>query len=83
MYIKGGYMQKPITVARQEFIKKIATVVNESELPAFLVIDVLRMFLSQLEPQEETQFQRDLRDWEKYQAEKAERESDGDTEQER
>lgn len=76
-------MQKPITVARQEFIETVANAVNNSDLPAFLVIDVLRMFLSQLKPQEEQQFQRDLSDWEKYQAEEAERKSDGDTKQER
>lgn len=59
-------MQKPITVARQEFIDTVAEAVNNSGLPAFLVVDVLRMFLSQLEPQEEKQFQRDFAEWEKF-----------------
>lgn len=67
-------MQKPITVARQEFIDTVANAVNNSDLPAFLVIDVLRMFLSQLEPQEEQQFQRDFAEWEKFVSEQEQEE---------
>ena len=34
-------MNKPITLARKEFIEKIVAACNESQLPAFVVADVL------------------------------------------
>ena len=42
-------MQKPITVARQELIERVSSAVNESGLPAFVVADVFRTFMGQLE----------------------------------
>ena len=62
-------MQKPITVARQEFINNVQSVINESGLPAFLISDVLKVFLEQLNALEEAQYQRDYEAWTKSQEE--------------
>ena len=59
-------MQKPITVARQEFIDDLSDVINQSGLPAFLIVDVMKEFILQLEPLEKQQFARDSVAWGKY-----------------
>ena len=62
-------MQKPITVARQEFIEKISSAVNESGLPAFVVADVFKTFMVQLENLQSEQLRRDSEMWGKFVAE--------------
>lgn len=69
-------MQKPITVARQEFINNVQSVINESGLPAFLISDVLKVFLNQLNDLEEKQYHRDYQAWMKYQEENKEEHMD-------
>ena len=63
-------MQKPITVARQELIERVSSAVNESGLPAFVVADVFRTFIGQLENLQSEQLRRDSEMWGKFVAEK-------------
>lgn len=59
-------MQKPITVARQELIDKICDIINKSGLPAFVVINILKNVLGELEVLEQQQLQRDLASWNEF-----------------
>lgn len=70
-------MQKPITVAREEFIICIKENINRSGLPAFLISDVLRDLAKQMDKLAESQYQYDLNEWNAHKAEGA---KDGDTE---
>lgn len=55
---------KPITVARQEFIEKIVADINESGLPFFVVVEVLNSMLPELQKQVGAQFERDKKAYE-------------------
>lgn len=35
-------MEKPITVAREDFVNDLVSLINNSQLPMFVVLDVLR-----------------------------------------
>ena len=35
-------MEKPLSVKREEFLQAVIKVVNESELPAFVVLEILK-----------------------------------------
>ena len=56
-------MHKPTSVCRQEFKEKIADAINTSELPAFIIEDVLSLFLKEIESIAQKQYETDLAVW--------------------
>ena len=54
-------MNKPITVAREEFIKSIIQTVQDSGLPAFVVVDVLEGVCRESKALAQQQYQADLK----------------------
>ena len=63
-------MNKPLTVAREDFAKEIIGAVNSSGLPAFVVREVLQNVVQEVQKLEAAQLQADREAWEK--AEKTE-----------
>lgn len=53
-------MDKPITVARQDFLDGMVELINGSRLPAFVVVDALESVIPALRAQAEQQYQADL-----------------------
>lgn len=62
-------MNKPLTVARQEFTENIVEAINNSELPFFVVSDILKNALVEVDKMAQAQYQRDKDSWEKSQEE--------------
>ena len=62
--IKGGIMVKPITVAREDFAEKLADTINESGLPAFVIIETLERTISHLKVIAQQQYEKDKAAWE-------------------
>ena len=58
-------IRKPLTIARQEFLENLANVINESELPAFIIGDVLSGVLSEVRALAERQYNNDRENYEK------------------
>lgn len=52
-------MNKPITVARNEYMQALVDITNQSGLPYFVIVDVLERMKSQLEKLAEAQLQQD------------------------
>lgn len=57
---------KPVTVSHQEFVDGLSKLINGSNLPYFIVSDVLRSFLNDLKKLERQQYKMDLKMWENY-----------------
>lgn len=64
-------MDKPIELARQEFIEKLVDVVNGSQLPAFVVADVFRNMVVQLDQAAAAQLEQARKAYEEQEAKKA------------
>lgn len=60
-------MIKPSTVLRQEFIDDLAKLINKSELPAFVLADVLKNTVNVLQELSEKQYLVDKAKWEEEQ----------------
>ena len=60
-------MQKPSTVLRQEFVENLAELINTSELPAFVLADVLKNTLTVTQELADRQYQIDKAKWEESQ----------------
>ena len=75
-------MEKPSTVVYREFVDKIQEAVNTSNLPAFVIIPVIKDTLDQLVRLEERQYQHDAAEWNKARAEKSKSEVNADGGQE-
>lgn len=56
-------MNKPITVARQEFIEEIIKCINDNPLPSFVVIDVLKTLIPVLETNVKKEYEADVSDY--------------------
>ena len=56
-------MNKPITIAKAELEQRIQQVVQESNLPAFVLVYMFGGFLSNLEQIEKQQYEEDLAIW--------------------
>lgn len=54
-------MEKSDTIRYREFIARLQTLVNESHLPPFVMIPVLREALQQLANQDERQYLEDMK----------------------
>lgn len=59
----------PITIARQDFINNIASIINTSGLPAFVMKEVLKDMYNQLVELEKKELERDLAEYQSSQAE--------------
>lgn len=57
-------VMKPISILRDEFIDKLATVINESGLPAFVITPILKDVLSEVQNAERVQLEQDRRFYE-------------------
>lgn len=60
-------MEKPSTVLQKEFINNLADLINKSELPAFVIADVLKNTLAVTRELAEKQYRTDLAKWEEEQ----------------
>lgn len=69
-------MKKPITVARQEFAENMVNVINSSELPAFVMLEVIRNCMAELSALADKQYRIEK---EQYEKELEEGDSDGKT----
>lgn len=58
-------MQKPLTVAHQEFKDSIVCLINNSGLPAFILADTLSNFVRDLNSLAKQQYQQDKAEYEK------------------
>ena len=56
-------MNKPITVAREEFMSGLIHFINEASMPAFVVKDVFRELLPQLETNAQKEYDADLQQY--------------------
>lgn len=68
-------MQKPMSVARKEFMDKVVNLVNESGLPLFVVEPILKELHGVVQAESENQYQREKEAYEealKKEAKKAE-----------
>lgn len=57
-------MDKPATILQREFRDKIVNAVNESNLPAFVLVPVLEQALAEVRQIEEQQYKADLAEYE-------------------
>lgn len=56
-------MDKPITVARQEFIENLVNIVNNSGLPAFVMRNAFIQMNDTLQQLEQSQLEKDMAEW--------------------
>ena len=54
-------MAKPITVARQDTFQAIQKAINDSGLPAFVLVDLLKPMVASLEVTAVRQYKEDLK----------------------
>lgn len=59
-------MNKPITIIRQEFIEELVELINKYQLPAFVIIGVIKELLPVLKEQEEKQLITDKETYKQY-----------------
>lgn len=52
-------LQKPITLARHDYMQGIVDLTNKSGLPAFVIVDVLEHVLGELRPAVSSELKRD------------------------
>lgn len=72
-------MKKPSSIVYAEFADKLQNIINETELPAFVMIPVVREVLRQLTVLNQSAYKRDVEAWAKEQeAQRAEVNTDGE-----
>lgn len=57
-------MEKPLTVARQEFAENIVEVINNSGLPAFVMLEIIQSCERELTKLSQTQYEKDKAEYE-------------------
>ena len=60
-------MNKPITVARQDFAEGLVELINNSELPAFVMTEILKSCMGELAILSQKQYEAEKAEWEKSQ----------------
>lgn len=55
---------KPLVLRKQDFIKSLSVIVNQSGLPAFMLSDILRNLLAELDKQERQEILQATKEWE-------------------
>lgn len=68
-------MEKPLSVVREEFVDKLVSLINNSGVPMFVVLDVLKGAVEEVRDAARREYDEDLRKYEKSQEEKNEDES--------
>lgn len=63
--------EKPIELVRQELIDSIVGLINDAQMPAFAVADILRNLLAELERVAAQQYEQAKQEFEKKQKKKA------------
>lgn len=63
-------INKPTTVARQEFVDNLKILINSSELPAFIIEPILKDFLEEVKMIAKKQYELDKSYYEKIISEK-------------
>lgn len=58
-------MEKPLTVARQEFAENIVEVINNSGLPAFVMLEIVQSCERELTKLSQQQYEKDKEQYEK------------------
>ena len=58
-------MNKPLTIARQEFTETIVEAINNAELPFFVISDILKSALVEVDKMSQAQYQQDKDAWDK------------------
>ena len=53
-------MQKPLTIARNDYMTALCVLTNNSNLPAFVIVEVLESVLREVRPMMETELKRDM-----------------------
>ena len=66
--------QKPITVAREEYLQSIIKLSNETPLPAFAKIDALNGVINSLQQIAVQEYQQEKDAWEKAQSDTEDKE---------
>ena len=62
-------MEKPITIATQEFIDKAINLIQTCGLPAFVIRYVFKDLLDEINGQMNVQYEEDLKKWNDFQKE--------------
>lgn len=65
-------MDKPITVARQEFMDALVALINNSNLPAFVITPILQTVTQRVAELETQQYEADFAEYEKAKGEEGE-----------
>ena len=55
---------KPLVLRKQDFIKSLSAIINQSGLPAFMLSDILRNLLAELDKQERQEILQATKEWE-------------------
>lgn len=58
-------MNKPLTIARQEFAESLINIINGAELPAFVISGVLKETIAEVDKIAQNQLMADRQQWEK------------------
>ena len=58
-------MTKPLTVARQEFAENIVELINNSGLPAFVALEILKSCEAELNTLAQKQYEQEKAEYEK------------------
>ena len=62
-------MNKPLTIARQEFTQEIVDAINRTEIPMFVIADILKSALAEVNSMAQAQYEADVKAWQKAQEE--------------
>ena len=68
-------MEKPMILRKCEFTNNLTAVVNQSGLPAFMLVDILRNLLAELDKRERMEISQAAKEWQASQ-EETERETE-------
>lgn len=60
-------MNKPLVIARSEFVDNICGIINESGLPAFVMREVLERIVKTLSDLEQAELEAAGKEWTEYQ----------------
>lgn len=69
-------MNKPLTIARQEFTQEIVDAINRAEVPMFVVADILKSALAEVEKLAQAQYEADAKAWKESQEKDDENQED-------
>lgn len=69
-------MTKPLTVARQEFASELVELINGAELPAFVIGEILKSALQEVERLSQAQYEQDAKSYRESQETKDEDSND-------